>query len=1580
MATILCIDHHPLTPQLLRAQLAEENPGYDLALALTTAQAAAQIETLGTTHTSVPLVIARQGLIDSAGIQTLYRWFPQALTVLLLESTDGTDGGAIAALIPSGQLYRCLRSPWTEADLQLTVTEALRRYHYEQQLAQMQAQLMAAQQQPAERGDRQTADLAPPEDQLFFQQLTKNLPGVVHRYVRHADGTDAFTYVSSGCEALFGLKAEALLTTAQALWDLVHPEDVPMWIAHVAHSAQHPEETFQGKCRITTPDGELKWLEVKTSVPQQLANGDLVWYGFMHDITQHQQTQLELRRNRELLEAVFNQSSDGLFLVDTHTRLIVDCNDRAVELFQAETKASLIGIQGNQLQRQPFTEAELTEARQIIAEHGFWSAEVEYVSLKGNLFWGNLATNLITVTGSAMMLVRVSDISDRKRIEAALRASEQHRQLALELTHTGSWEFEVASGQALWSDSHYHLMGLTPGIHPSNYATWCQAVHPDDLAQAEQAFAQALDTHSLLDVEYRVVWPNGDERWVLTRGQGIYNDSGQPIKMMGVMVDISDRKRIEAALQQSQEQLQIALKFGRIGLWNWDACANQLTWNDIAYQLIGLEPRAEPLTHDRWFQTIHPDDRAAVQQEIDQAIGAGRTFQHEYRVLLPDGTQRWIADSGQGIYSADGELLRMAGAAYDITPRKTAELALQQLNDELEQRVQQRTQELQKLAAIVENSTDLIGTASLSGDTLYLNQAGQRLIGRSAASIINTPIVNLHNPAAVTHLVEEALPTALNQGCWRGESTLRHHQTGEDIVVEQVIFLIRDSNSHEPLCLATICRDMRDRSRLDNERQRAAIALRQSEERFRGIFEQAAMGIVEADLNGRIVQANQKFCDLVGYSAPELASKTYLDLTHPDDMSHDNANVQRLLSGEISTFMMEKRYLRSDQAMVWVSLAVSLVQDGLGQPRYLLGVVNDISDRKQAEQALQESRTMLQLVLDTVPLRIFWKDRYSRFLGCNYAFANDFNLTPEQIIGKTDLELPWAAYAEDYRRDDVRVMTTQIPELGYEELTNNANDEETWIRTSKVPISNAEGDIIGVLGCYEDISDRKQVEASLQTLNQELEQRVQERTQALQQATEIAQSASQAKSTFLANMSHELRTPLNAILGFSQLMARDHALSPSDRQSLEIINRSGEHLLDLINDILEMAKIEAGQVSFNPLCFDLDILLNTLAELFHLRASTKGLKLIIDRHPALPCYLSSDQPKLRQVLINLLGNAIKFTDSGQVCLRVTPVPVPIDCLAPGTNLAIAFAVSDTGIGIAAENLDCLLDPFVQITQRTRVHEGTGLGLSISRQFVQLLGGTLTVESQLGQGSTFAFTLPMQVVDRVDDAELSPALPPITQLAPGQPPYRILVADDDRTHRHLLTQLLRSVGFEVWEARDGQEALALWLDCQPQLIWLDMRMPILSGDQVARHIRTQTQAANLPAPKIIALTANAFEEDRAQALSVGCDDFVRKPFQLNHVLVKIAEHLGVQYTYDSAPVAIAAEPMSTTAAIAALRALPSSAIAQLYDATLKLDSEQLAQLANQFPPSLNALADLIHRHLDSFAFDTIHDLIQQAMDS
>lgn len=487
----------------------------------------------------------------------------------------------------------------------------------------------------------------------------------------------------------------------------------------------------------------------------------------------------------------------------------------------------------------------------------------------------------------------------------------------------------------------------------------------------------------------------------------------------------------------------------------------------------------------------------------------------------------------------------------------------------------------------------------------------------------------------------------------------------------------------------------------------------------------------------------------------------------------------------------------------------------------------------------------------------------------------------------------------------------------------------------------------------------------------------------LQRAKESADAANQAKSNFLASISHELRTPLNAILGFTQLLLHDSNLRSDQQDYLEIINRSGEHLLTLINDVLEMTKIEAGRITLNENNFDFYAFLNSLEEMLQLKARSKGLRLVFDRTATVPQYIYADESKLRQVLINLLGNAIKFTQSGSVTLRVrfTP-PFPGPSLDSGIPLTLNFEVEDTGPGISPSDQEKLFEAFVQAELGRKSQEGTGLGLPISRQFVRLMNGDISVTSASGKGSKFRFGISFRATEAA-------AVPPqplkqrILGLEPNQPAYRILVAEDKRENRQLLVKLMTEVGFEVFEVEDGAEAVLAWESWQPDLIWMDMQMPVMDGFEATGQIRAREQSKAMGKSAahttIVALTAHAFEENREQVLAAGCDDYVSKPFREEILFTKMSQYLGVRYVYAD-PIALPSHPpelRATSLQSADLAVMPPEWIAQLRQAASNLDDEEILQLVEKVPAEQGAIAAVLTDLVHNFRLDTILDLTQSA---
>ena len=530
----------------------------------------------------------------------------------------------------------------------------------------------------------------------------------------------------------------------------------------------------------------------------------------------------------------------------------------------------------------------------------------------------------------------------------------------------------------------------------------------------------------------------------------------------------------------------------------------------------------------------------------------------------------------------------------------------------------------------------------------------------------------------------------------------------------------------------------------------------------------------------------------------------------------------------------------------------------------------------------------------------------------------------------------------------------------------------------------------------------------------ELLARTQKQSSALQKAVIAADAANRAKSEFLANMSHELRTPLNAILGFTQIMSRDSTLSSENKQNLTIINRAGEHLLNLINDILEMSKIEAGRTTLNLSSFDLIYLLDNLQEMLHIRAVAKGLKLVFEYAPEIPRYVRTDSSKLRQVLLNVLGNAIKFTETGSVKLRVfLPDENKDDRVknfTPSQKLHLCFEIQDTGPGISPEEIDLLFQAFGQTEAGRKSQQGTGLGLAISRKYVQLMGGEINVSSTVGVGSVFSFYIQIGIAS-VDEIQTTTSVHhQVIGIAPNEPEYRILVVDDANDSRLLLVKLLSSIGFSVREATNGKEAISIWESWLPDLILMDMRMPIMDGYEATREIKRRERQdkgdmrilrrgdgenvvdnfsasptlrvwASSSSTIIIALTANAFEEQRQAMISAGCDDFINKPFREELLLEKLSQYLGVKYLYQQESHLKLSQKQTNTETllnsidiVSLLSKMPSEWLTKVHYAAAQCSDDLILDLLEQIPPEKSLLINFLSDLAENFQFEKIMELI------
>ena len=613
----------------------------------------------------------------------------------------------------------------------------------------------------------------------------------------------------------------------------------------------------------------------------------------------------------------------------------------------------------------------------------------------------------------------------------------------------------------------------------------------------------------------------------------------------------------------------------------------------------------------------------------------------------------------------------------------------------------------------------------------------------------------------------------------------------------------------------------------------------------------------------------EKVCELTPQDVSRDVS-CFFSRIHPEDLEAFEKSIARSFE-MLGTWENEFRVLLPERGARWLY--------GIGNPEKLSdgsvlwhGYIADSTERRQKEDELRKQAGLIASLLNSIPDIVFYKNSDGVFLGCNRPHEELTGRSESETVGKSDYDFYDRETADFYREKDKEALVAERP-LHNEEWVTYPDGRRALLDTLKTSFRGKDGELIGLLGVSRDITERKRMEEDLRA------------------ALEAANAASLAKSAFLASMSHEIRTPMNAILGFSQLLERDPELAPKHMKYVRIINRSGEHLLALINDILDMAKIESGRMTLNRAPFSPFAMLRDIVSLFHTLAEEKSLSLTIEHDDELrTATLLGDEGKLRQVLVNLVGNGLKFTQNGGVTVRFRTEAAPRDASRDDFVLLLSVEVEDSGVGISPEQIELIFAPFQQSDSGKKVG-GTGLGLTISRKFVEMMGGTLTCESELGKGSCFRFRIP---VERVHDVSPRPSQPGgrVLGLKPGSGRPLILIADDDDTSRRLLTTLLTEAGFDCGEATNGLQAVESCASHAPDAVLMDMNMPVLDGYEATRMIK---EGGNREIP-VIALTADAFARDAVAAC--GADEYLRKPFVADELFAALRKVLGLECVYEA----------------------------------------------------------------------------------
>ena len=1167
-----------------------------------------------------------------------------------------------------------------------------------------------------------------------------------------------------------------------------------------------------------------------------------------------------------------------------------------------------------------------------------WYEETESYWTVGRLF--NALGVMLGVLAVGMLIIRYTTLSRfNKTLEmrvqkrtAALTASEEHFRLLFEnasfgiAVHDLVFDTRQTPVDYVFTDvnpAFYKILGLAPGSAIGRRATDLFAV--PDAPYVEEFSTVALQGRPLdREVEFA---PMG-------KVFKISAYSHRPKSFVTVFEDITVRKQAEATLKDLTHKLELAQELGRSGWWEYDIINGKVRWPDISYALFGLDPADTSLDYKRFLELIPPDYHDHYDAQLQKLFDDGLA-EFQYPVTHPDGQTRWIWARGETEYDESGKPVRLFGILQDITDRKQNELQLQES--------QHRFQE------IIDASPMPLSLSDDHGKILYINPAFVNTLGYTLEDI---PTIDDFWPKGYP---EPAYREEVMQEWW--QRVTQSEKGLSSFVPMEVRICCKDGSTRTMLATSTLLSGFAEKTRLvtlyDITQNRIMS------ERLKTLLATASDGIHVMDEGGNIVEFSDSFARMLGYSVEEMARLNVADWEAQIARGELASTIRELLK-QSSTF--ETKHRRKDGSIFDAEInAKGIVLDG----RLLLYASSrDISERKKAENDLRYYET----IVSSVDVLLALVDRDMVYLQVNDALARIIGKKREQIIGKPVQQI----VAPD-------VFSKFEPQLK-QSLAGETVSQEMWVpspdgkkrlyRINRYPMYDEDGKVYAVAEVGHNMTDIHKAHEALTKANEELEQA----NESFKSAKQFAESANRAKSVFLSNMSHELRTPLNAILGYTQIFTADKTLGTKQQRGIQTIHRAGEHLLMIINDVLDMSKIEAGKLQLVPSSVELRPFFQHIIDFFKHRAREKGLTVTFEAAQSLPYAIAIDELRLRQVIFNLLSNAIKFTAKGTCRLLVDTVNMGEDrCL-------LTISVEDSGVGIPLDQQDEVFEPFKQVGERLQQKEGSGLGLAISEQLVNLMGGELILTSPAnpptanggGAGSRFSFTIATRILQPAM-AATAPSTGKIIgyeHTGDSNTPLKLLIVDDKISNRAVLRDTFQPLGFEIEEAENGLMISEICLKIHPDLILMDLRMPVVDGFSAMNQLKQHGKLRDVP---VVAITASSAELAtlRKRCLQHGFKGFIQKPFVTSELIETIAGLLPIKLIYEGAP-----EPKPDD--LSDIEKPPAEYIAKLSESLSKGDIEEILEHAE----AIGQLEDgkyqdfsrTIHQLANDFKFSELEKLI------
>jgi PAS domain S-box-containing protein len=1285
--------------------------------------------------------------------------------------------------------------------------------------------------------------------------------------------------------------------------------------------------------------------------------------------------------SRKLLQRAHEVAGIGTYTIDLQ-RQIIHVSAEMTRLFRAGEEAFVLPLA--EYRRRFYHPDDLAptadKADSAYKSRTGAAMEARVVRGDGEIIWVRSSSSVeLDEQGVPVVVGVVLDVTDMRAAESEAREQATLRRRAYELAGVGTYEIDLGRRIIHISPEMARLLQAGDDSLDLPLDEYRQRyLHPEDRDLAVSNAQPAYPAGVPLVIELRMIRGDGKVIW-LRSASSTHRDALGQVAVVGVNMDITAsreaalKEREQAALlERVSERLRLATGTADIGIWDWDVQADHMDWDDTMFRLYGTSREATTPSHSGWAATLTPETRERAVSELHRAVADGGEYDNEYDVRWPDGTVHVLRSSAL-VVRKDGRTTRVVGVNYDVTTQRRAQQALAASE--------------QRFRALSENA--LVGVYVLENGRIgYVNGAVERIFGCEPGELRGVDPVSLFHPDDRAFAADairrrragelEGVPidvrgvredgTILSLVVLGVPSTLDGRPvvignildvTGRRADADRILRLNRMlrtlSSVNELLIRAPEEEHLFDEvCRISVEKAGFPVAWIGLADRATGRVDVAAaagahefladldlrwdLGPLAAGPTGTAIREGRTVA--LGGFDDEKGVTLWQDIGRQQGFGSCAATPIRR-GGEVTGALT----LYSTERDAFDPEVVGLIEEMAADIGFALTTVDNRRRSLEADRKVRETETRFRTFIEKAPLAI-GLSREGITVYANEKFLELWRYAKnDDVVGRPVLE-HWAPDVRPLIAERVRRRSLGLP-TPPEELHAQRSDGTVFpAHIETVAIDLPDGPVTAAF--ITDETERKRAEEALL-------------------AKEAAEQASRAKSSFLAHISHEIRTPMNAVLGYAQLLLRDDALGGSQRQKIEIIQSSGTHLLQVLNDVLEMSKIEAGRASLTVAPFDLRGMLGEVESMFSVLTSAKGIALAVECDAALPRGFEADAGKIKQVLINLLSNAVKFTASGRITVRVSCTPT-----ATEGHLVrqVRIGVEDTGIGIDAEGLDRLFRAFEQLAAGARIG-GTGLGLAISRSFAQLMGGDVTVQSTPGVGSLFTFTFEAKIADAGSASD--PRRVPV-RIAGDQPRPKILVVDDIATNRDLCSELLSRVGFETREAPSGEEALALHEIWHPDLVLMDLRMSGLNGFDATRRLRASGSKV-----RIVALTASGLSDAEPEALGAGADLFLRKPYDEGDLLRRIGELLGLRYEYEAAFEAPPSRAPAPPALSQLVQELPSDLVRELREAAKAARARRIEELAKRVGEHSRAAAAAIGDLMRHFRYDLILEALEGVSD-